>query len=199
MLDLEASRDFAHTVADERQQMDFLCLDLLEERFPLLDCGSAEYLKKSDALDESLAAFPRKLPARLLERGKPETETLWRERSLEAISRCKRRFHPSRVILIKFFLAEYYGEYGREKMFDNRDEIRKANAVLKECYDFLEENFVGIHSVAVSDNLLFSDTSFKHGCAPWHLNDFCYYALADQVRSYILKLKQDGGKGTTLT
>lgn len=29
-----------------------------------------------------------------------------------------------------------------------------------------------------------SDSSFKHGRAPWHLNDFCCYALCDEVCSH---------------
>jgi hypothetical protein len=192
MFEHEAECDFALAVADQERQADFLCLDLLEERFPLLDCGLSAYFTKSDALDESLVAFPRNLPMRILERGKPETEKIWREKCLEAIAQIKRRFHPSQVILIKVFLAEHYGEYGKECMFDNVEEIRQANAVIHDCYIFFEENFAGIHSIDIPDKLLFSDASFKHGCAPWHLSDFCYYARADRIREYIINLKQDG-------
>jgi hypothetical protein len=190
MLDHVAACDFARAVSDRGQQADFLCLDLLEERFPLLDCGSAGYLTKSDALDESLAAFPRNLAARLLERGRADTEEIWQTSCLEAIAQFKQRFHPSHVILVKVYLAEYYGEYGKEYMFDNVEEIRRSNAVIRECYTFFEENFAGIHNIDIPNNLLFSDTSFKHGCAPWHLNDFCYYALADSIRQYILNMDE---------
>ena len=191
MLEHERAGDCAARLADRGCEADFFCLDLLEDRFPLLDCGPAGLVTKSDALDESLAASRLPLLGRVLERGREETETRWREGCLSAIARIRERFAPGRIILVKTFLADAYGEYCPERAFADAARIRESNAHLERCYAFFAEHCPGIRVVTVPERLRFSDASFKHGCAPWHLNDFCYYALAGEVRDHIMRVKQE--------
>lgn len=190
MINHELKGSFAAGI--DNGHADFLILDLLEERFPLLECANSAFLTKSDALDESGATSPLPWTVKILQRGDTHTEDIWKKHCLEAIARIKKRFDPSQVVLIKTFLAEHYGEYGPEHQFDNMEAIRHSNTIIEACYSFFESNFPGIHAVSIPDALNFSDTSFKHGCFPWHLNDFCYYAITDSIRDYILSRTKGG-------
>jgi hypothetical protein len=156
------------------EEADFVVLDLLEERFDLLNCDREGIFTRSDALEESLVAFPCAFPAHALERGTEDAETLWRKACLVLISELRKKFQPDHIILLKTFLAEAYGEYGPEQAFDGVTGIRVANAHLRCCYAFFEEHCPGVHIVAIPERLSFCDASFKHGRMPWHLNDFCY-------------------------
>ena len=183
MLEAEWKREFYECLAWDIYY-DYICIDFLEERYDVIKPAEG-YATVSDAFLESsdiekFAVYP------VYSRISETVFKVWKEACDRLISLLKEKIDFSHVILVRSFLTEWYGEYGREQQFDNWEEIRKINEILERQYTYFEEHAPGIKVIdmeGIPEN--FSDVQFKHGCAPHHMNEAYYYTLSDKIGDYI--------------
>lgn len=184
MLEAEWKREFYRCLA-ENTCYDYICIDFLEERFDIMKICGGGYNTVSDAFlesiqDEDFTTCP------VYSITSENTFQIWREACDRLIDLLKEKTEFSHVILVRSFLMEWYGAYGREQRFDNWEEIREINQCLKQRYDYFEEHAPGIKVIDMEGAPeAFSDLDFKHGCAPYHANEAYYYTLSDKIGDYI--------------
>ena len=140
MIQAEMDRELCYLSEDECAAIDYLCMDFMEERFPIITVGE-NILTLSDALRET--GISSKL---LVEPFSEEYLDLWKENALSLIDFLKKRFKPEQIILVKNYLCEGYGRYGVEHPFPEAESIRSYNLTLEEYYLFFEKHFIGIKS-----------------------------------------------------
>ena len=167
--------------------IDYVLLDFIEERYDILDFGHQRYLTYSDALREQNLCIDN---ARIIKRESEECEKIWKSSCTEFIKLLKKRVKNQNIFLVKFFLAEGYGEYGKEREYDDIDKIQRINALLNKYYVFFEENFQGIHVIEMDKKYCFTDEGLKYGCYPWHLNTIAQYDARSQINNFM----KDEGK-----
>ncbi|MFC1827297.1 DUF6270 domain-containing protein, partial [Thermodesulfobacteriota bacterium] len=167
-------------------KIDYLCIDLLEERFPIAKYKNS-YITLSDALNNSDFLENRTF------------ETLTR---MQAIDLFKARFEKFKNLLVKYqiaektilleiFLCEKYGTNKSCKYFENSEEIGEINRMLRELYDYITMQCDMIHVVSIKDGeLLYCDQFHKHGCHPWHMNKYAYEQFATKLFNIIMKLEE---------
>jgi glycosyltransferase involved in cell wall biosynthesis len=161
------------------EKSDFLYIDFLEERYNIIDTG-AGYLTASENFYES--DLVQTIPCIILQRDSEKVTQIWQESCLQFISYVKEHYIPEQIILVKFKLSEYFGEYGPEELFPNIGEIRRINDILMYYYSFFEEHFKGIEVFNIeADKYYFSDKTFRYGCYPYHINDYVYTEIAWQL------------------
>ena len=98
-----------------------------------------------------------------------------------------RNVEPKDIFLIKLFLAEEYGECGKEREYKNLDEIKRINSILQDYYNYFERNFRGINVIEVDKKYCYTDEGIKYGCYPWHLNQNAQFDVRNKIME-ILKV-----------
>lgn len=175
MLKQDMEGSFARLTYEEVQGVSLFYLDFLEERFDLVQEAGSFYTK-SDAYEETGMAAPKVV------RREELPNTLWEEKCLRFIALLRRYFQPEQVVLVRTRLCETYGRTAGMQSFAQAEEIRKTNARIQGYEDFFLAQFPGVHIIETEDErLLFTDSEFPHGCYPWHINEYWYFKMADQI------------------
>ena len=164
----------------------YLMIDLIEERFDLIDCGR-RYLTKSDAYDGRTSGGPGKVEeAAVLKRSSEACTALWKK-SAEAFFERMRQLSPGiRIVLVENYLSETFGNPEEQTAYDNLEEIRKQNETLRKYYAAAEElcsDAVIIRPLEDSEisKWYFTDEKFGYGVYPWHLNEIVNQKIAKEV------------------
>lgn len=184
--------DFKKTVFEknisEFEEATCFFIDFLEERFPIGKLGGG-YFTVSEAFEEVAMQNPP-LGHAILERGRDETEVLWRKSCLALGTMIEERMRGRCVVvLVKMRLAEYFGVRGKETRYADIANIRKQNEVIEECYRFFLDHCPCDLVVDVEDSdLFYTDSNYRHGCYPWHLNGKFYLKQARIVNKALCKL-----------
>ena len=181
MLRSDMNREFYNRLRQEDTSIDYLCIDFMEERFPIIRVNDC-FITGSDAFEET--GVKGKVIA---EPVSAEYITWWKEKAKLLIDTLKKRFQPEQMILVENYLCEGYGRYGAEQLYPEVECIQRQNQVLKELYQFFQEQWAGIKVISNDrQELLFTDEEHPHGCYPWHQNEYLYYSLADQIEKYVI-------------
>lgn len=179
----DCTKRFMNMNPSEFSNTKYLLIDFLEERFTVGYYGN-NCITISDDYKESNSI---KLEFNYL--NDDEKQEQWKKSCKQFISRIKCYFSVYNIILIRMKLTEYYGEYGKEILFTNVEEIRKINKTLDLYYDFFVSECPGIIDIEVDKiDYYYTDINFKHGCFPWHLNNQAYYKIFENVRRKIEEL-----------
>lgn len=177
MIQRELQHRFWEQLREEKPH--YLILDFIEERHDLIEKDGV-ILTKSDALEESDFSFSG---WRLILRDSEECKMLWEKACLAFIAELKKYFLPQQVILVANTLAERYGRVDQLHEYENIQQIRKTNAILRGYYDFFCEHFAGVQMVDETNDALYAtDEHFEYGCYPWHLNEWINEKIAKQMR-----------------
>jgi coenzyme F420-reducing hydrogenase beta subunit len=161
--------------------VDYIIIDLLEERFDIAEY-EGKYITLSDAFKDSDISFDGDY--RIL--SNTEKKDIRKSKIDEFVAFLVKKYGLERIILLKTFLSEMYGDGSNLNYFDNGDEIMDFNKTLKELYDYLISNCGIKHVIFQNDQeLLYCDESHKHGCYPWHMNRDKYNKYAKQFCSLI--------------
>ena len=178
MIQMDVEQSFRCLTQDEYKGIDYVCIDLLEERF-LPVSNNGEYITGSDALQEVTDEFISDISYLGSE--------AWKENVLKFIRFLKKNFESRQIILVENYLCTGYGMYGAEKSFENEyGDINYTNIKLKECYKYFEEMYEGIHVITnTRKELEFTDIEYPHGCFPWHQNEYLYYEVAEKIEDIV--------------
>ena len=177
MLKREFQRLFFSIVDVEKP--DYIFIDFIEERHDFLDYNGVIYTK-SDALLES--DFPVN-QGRTIARDSDEGWEIWKKACLYFIDELKKRFIADHVILVENILTEAHGDINHSELFSNVEDIRRLNNILKECYKFFKDHYLGIQIVNMTnDPLYITDDLYEYGCYPWHLNELMNIKISSKIR-----------------
>ncbi len=180
MLNREISGMFWQVL--EEMAPDFLFVDFLEERFDIVACNGG-YLTKSDAFDGADCPIEG---GRTIARGTKECESLWRESCLAFIRQIEARCPSVRLVLVENYLSEQKGDIHGQEPFENLEEIRSANKLLKSYYSFFRENCQDLLVVeAWKSEYYFTDEKYEHGAIPSHLNEIANREIAGMAEREI--------------
>ena len=161
---------------------EYLFIDLIEERFDILEYGGG-YLTKSDALDgaDCMLENPQRIP-----RNTEKCRLLW-ERSCMQFTERMRLQHPSTtIVLVRNYLSEKVGDIYEQEMYENLEEIRKMNEILRGYYDFFESCCKEAKVVEASAcSHYFTDRQYEYGAIPSHLNERVNREIAGQIERSI--------------
>lgn len=148
----------------EKERPDYFILDLVEER---------------NQIQTLLSHMDRK------EMQDIEIEC-WKKTCKEFVKKLKKYFSEEHVVLVENYLSENYLLDGAIYKFENFQEIRKANDILKEYYSYFKSICPRIYTIDGSDNeKYYTDAKYEYGCYPWHLNDEINYIIANQINEYV--------------
>ena len=176
MLLADINKTFTVMLNSSLENVDFLVIDFLEERFEVASFGDT-YLTISDAMVESNIHVNTLSTIKICEK-----HVMWKENCLKLISKIKNNVGFKKVVLIKQFLAEKYCQDGEMYFFPEVDDIKRINDYIAKYYEFFEQNCFGIHVIEMKDReLRYSDYKHKHGCHPWHLNENAYRYMANEL------------------
>lgn len=179
MIQMDVGQTFRYLSDEAYKEIDFVCIDLLEERF-LPVSNNGELITGSDALEE----VTYKLETDVSYLGSEE----WKKYALKYIAFLKEHFKPEQIVLVENYMCIAHGVYGAEELFgEEYGDIAGLNERLKECYQYFEEQYMGIHIVSnTKKELEYTDNVYPHGCVPWHQNEYLYYEMAEKIEQIIL-------------
>jgi len=80
-----------------------------------------------------------------------------------------------------FWQEKYKTSTGDVKVFENIDEIRLNNQLLRTYYAFIEENMEGIHVIDLTGKY-FSDEMHRWGKSPFHFEEGYYKEFLRQLQ-----------------
>ena len=176
------------TAISEDAPTDAVYIDFLEERFDIGSNGD-HYFTLSDAFIEGASDISYVT----IDRYSDLAHALFENACLVLISELKKKYTPSNIYLVKYRLADFFGRYGKEKAFEQKHLIAKANALINECYQFFERHFPGIRIIEITnDTSYFSDEDYRHGCHPYHLNDYIFTKTAEKLEHSFLLSRKEG-------
>ena len=174
------NRDIFSEVWDvfQKEKLDFLVMDLLEERHDILRINDS-YVTKSDALDGcEWDMFGVEIISQ-------ESETwlnLWKKSCDEFFVRISDYLSFEHIIVLKNYLVKEYGDIRQKFIYDEQDWIERKNNVLYECYSYIENKYPLIRFVDVTkDELYYTDIKYEYGSKPWYLNTLINEKIADEI------------------
>ena len=87
---------------------------------------------------------------------------------------------------MEMLLSETLGNLEHRDLFQNYDEIRRTNVMLKEYYAFLESLWPEATVIRFSeDPLFFTDSKYEYGAIPSHLNELLNQQLAERIEQQL--------------
>ncbi len=181
MLERERRRSFWSVVEEIRPE--YLFMDLVEERFDLLQFGR-RYLTKSDAYDGRVpAAEEASASPALIPRHSAACTNLWKTSAADFIRRLNALAPGIRVVLIENYLSETVGDLRSRTAFPELSEIRRTNSLLSQYYAFMEELCPDAVVVRPSagEPLYFTDRNYEYGAVPTHLNEIVNRKIAARL------------------
>jgi len=184
MLHMDIEQTFRHLSLEEYKKIDFLCIDLMEERFlPIM--YEQELLTGSDAFFETNVLGWQSIVD--LDHDLEKYKTYWKKSAKYFADFLKTNFSESRIILVENYLCEGFGVYQLETKFKEITSIKKQNNFLQFCYSYMEKQLPDCHIIRMEkQELLFTDSAYPHGCYPQHQNEYLYYEVADKIEDIIL-------------
>ena len=152
----------------EKQRPAFIVMDLLEERFDIVE-WQGRYLTASDAWEA--AELDGREPTRTIPRASAECEGIFRE-SVHAIAVRLADEHPGlRIVMVENYLAEEVGNLEGKKPFPAIETIRATNKLLSRLYDIACDELSNVVRVpAFRQEDYFTDEHYEYGAVPSHLN-----------------------------
>ena len=165
----------------DKEKPEYIMLDFLEERHDILKIGNELYTY-SDALRECYDVKD----SIILRRENNETKFIWEEKCNQFVNELKKRFMPSKIILVKNYLATSYSDGIDTETFQDIVKIRKINEILEGYYEYFESQLDGIIVIDYSGEKEYvTDKCYEYGCAPEHLNDSINYRMAKKIEEVI--------------
>lgn len=182
----QIENDISSNILDEIKNMGdrgVLFIDLLEERYDLIELNDGQYFTMSDAFVE---ATKEKISfKRIIEWGSSEYMNLWRKNCLEFIRYLKRYLRKDQVIYVANRMSVYYGDFNEVKKYKQWEYITRINTVLSEMENYFLDHFQGIIKIQPDRRTAFTDREFRLGCDPQYMNNIYYSMVGVEIFSHI--------------
>lgn len=177
---------FANLNPGEFEDVDYVFIDLLEERYDIGRCETAECFTLSEYFWDSESMID--LEYETIPAFSEEWFKLWEKASLNFVERIKKYVPEEKIVLVRMQLSkEYYSDEGCF-LYENHEEISAVNECLNFCYDTLQEYAPQMTIIDVTQMESFkTNRMFRHGCYPWHLNDKFYLEASRFIEMQLYK------------
>ena len=183
---LKREQEQAFWTVLKEQQPEFLILDLLEERFDILQYGDS-YLTVSDAFEDLYPGDDEIFrQGRRIRRDSEECRVLWQKAAESFYSRLKDLCPNIRVVIVESYLCEKVGDCTRQTDYPEIGAIRRTNDILRAYYGFLREMIPGAGWISpAGDELYFTDRGYEYGAIPSHLNELENQKISEKLYDLI--------------
>ena len=184
----------------------FLFLDLIEERFDILQLGNS-FVTLSDAFagakftrsiskinpfvqmeagnfvaNEEMKAEELVKFGQVIPRDFGYCTELWQEACRNMVTETRRICPDIRFVIVENYLCETVGNLERRRPFEEIEHIRKTNSILRQYYGYLKEVLPTAPVISPSkDDLYFTDEKYEYGAIPSHLNEIENQKIAKQI------------------
>ena len=208
MLERERTHNYWEILAELKPK--FLFIDLIEERFDMLQLGDS-FVTMSDAFEG--AKFTRDVsainPSVQMEAGKFDEKEeltaeellrlgqvipresarcteLWQQACQKMVKETQRICPDIRFVLVENYLCETVGNLESRKPFENIEDVRKINSILRQYYNYLKEILPEAPVISPSkDDLYFTDEKYEYGAIPSHLNEIENQKIAKMIEKVL--------------
>ena len=204
MLERERTRSFWEILREVKPK--FLFLDLIEERFDILQLGNS-FVTLSDAFagakftrsiskinpfvqmeagnfvaNEEMKAEELVKFGQVIPRDFGYCTELWQEACRNMVTETRRICPDIRFVIVENYLCETVGNLERRRPFEEIEHIRKTNSILRQYYGYLKEVLPTAPVISPSkDDLYFTDEKYEYGAIPSHLNEIENQKIAKQI------------------
>ncbi len=165
---------------DKLRNADYLFFDFMEEINGVVSIGKS-YVTLSEAFQEQMVLSNSEY--KIITPDNAEYMELWELACDKMVAYLRMLGVLHKVVLVKLFLAEYYGISAAHKQkYSEQIKIRKYNRLLKNMYKSFEKKTDGIIrtvSAYEMDNYTYEFT--KYGCFPQYFNGKFYSCLASKI------------------
>ena len=164
----------------EFQNIDYVFLDLLEERF---DIGvyKGDYFTLSDAFCEIEKDV--QMSYTVIGAGSEEWFTLWKDACDLFMEKMLTYVRPEQVVIVESKLAEKYVDENGRHDFEEIGKIRECNGRLQTCYDYMKQINTAFRVIPIAQMEYYvTDADFRHGCFPWHLGNMAYVKIGEYIK-----------------
>lgn len=171
----------------KENQGSYILIDLIEERFPLIQIGDAVFLKSSwwdkSNIEQVLYKYRVKKiqHTELSEKFIDEKIGLFADMILSL-------YAPSQIIINECYLVKKYVDCnGKEKYFNNLEKIDEINTYLKKYYNKLKtKSGKAIKTIKMPFNTI-ADENHQQGLSPVHFTRDYYFSMHRQICDIIKK------------
>lgn len=208
MLERERTHSYWNLLAE--LQPKFLFLDLLEERFDILQIGNS-FVTLSDAFagakftrsiseitplvqmeadnfaaNEEMTAEELVKFGRVIPRDSGYCTELWQEACRNMVAETCHICPDIRFVIVENYLCETVGNLKGRKPFDSVEHIRCINAVLRQYYQYLKQLLPEATVISpAGDELYFTDEKYEYGAIPSHLNEIENQKIAEKIEKIL--------------
>ena len=181
----EFKRDFLNKNRSEFSKIKMMLVDFLEERFEIAKVDDL-YITLSDAVNskDNLCQIGEYQVVSENERFR-----IWKNACDSFVEKIYSYNADMKIVLVKMKLTEFYGDEKNRIKFKNIEDINRINNRLEKMYEY----FIQICPKAIvvdveTDKEYYTDEHYRHGCFPWHLNQYMYANIQRKIES-IIELK----------
>ncbi|MBO6243820.1 MAG: glycosyltransferase family 2 protein, partial [Clostridia bacterium] len=165
----------------ERESIDYIILDLLEERFDIMEINGG-FITKSDALDTANIVDLKK--ERIISRNSEECFALWKSSCRKFIKKLSSYIPVNHIILVKNYLSRRKGDLNETVLYGNISKIDEINDLLEQYYCFFSSQFTGVKIIEVLDlPHYYTDKEYEYGAIPSHLNDIVNIDISSMIEN----------------
>lgn len=177
------SKRLLHYNPSEFREIDYIFIDLLEERF---DVGvyDGDYFTVSDAFLEVSDKLP--LSYHVIRADSKEWDELWKEACNRFLQRILLFVRPEQVVIVESKLTEQYIDENGRHDFTEIKTIRKCNERLQKCYDYIKSGLPECKAIPIAQMECYvTNAEFRHGCFPWHLGNMSYSSIGEYIKGLL--------------
>lgn len=162
---------------------DYILIDMIEERFPLLKIDETYVLQSTwwensnigELLDEGGYLLNKVNHDEL-------TQEFVDNKITKFCNMIKRMYEPSHVIINETYLADKYVDIdGNIKLFSNIEDIERINRYLKKYYENMKKKLgVGVRTIRMPEDTI-ADASHSRGLSPVHFTKEYYQQMYQKI------------------
>lgn len=179
MFQADITKDFRINIKQYMESVDFLILDLLEERYDNM-LWNGIVLTKSEGYFEnkSIQGFPVEI-----------SFEKWKENAEKFITLLLKYTDESKIIIVENYLCCKYGRFNAPKYkYADWEYINSINSLLKKKYSFIKNKWPTLTVICdLPADLQFTDTDHIYGCIPEHANYGAYSYIAQKIAEAVGK------------
>ncbi len=167
MIERDVSSSFWKQIESVEPQ--YIFVDFIEERFDVIRVSDGGFITKSDAFDE---IENYEFSGKTIKRDSNECWEEWKKDWNIFCGQLQKYVPVSNIILIENYLSEKKGDIDSQEIYENINEIRQVNEMLKKYYEYAKQSCKGMTYVeAYKCKNYFTDKEYEYGAIPSHLNE----------------------------
>ena len=172
---------FAQLNPGEFNGIDYIFLDLLEERFDIGICRNGDCFTLSDYFND--IGMNLNLEYSVVKSFSDEWYCLWEKACNKFVERLKIYISEDKIVMVKMKLSERYYLEEHEYEFKDIGKIKRVNENLERCYKIFIDKVPKATVICIDRFKDFcTNKNFRHGCYSWHLNDGFYLSAAKYIK-----------------